>query len=202
MKTNKLLFKTAYRYCLLLLFAATFAACSKDNYPQDSDADVSTSTTPDPPPYAASNIIWLTVERTWSDVIQIPECNKETFEESHTIPQCRSYTRDEDLKTWYYYNWPFVNAYVAHLCPDPWRVPDVDDFAALWSDTSDDALNALQLAWGDGGYANYTDDATKYWSITLYPDGSPEAYCMYFSHTGSFLGFDDIDAGYQVRCVK
>jgi hypothetical protein len=45
------------------------------------------------PRYAASTTTWKYGEQTWSDAIQVPECDKEDFEASST-PQCRSYTKD------------------------------------------------------------------------------------------------------------
>jgi hypothetical protein len=183
MKTK--LLKTAYCCCLLLLFGA---GCKKND--------------DETPPLAASTQTWTFGEQTWSDAIHCPECNKGTFEDSNTDPQCRSYTKDG--KTWYYYNWAYVDANKATMCPDPWRVPTKEDFETLVSNTT---ASTLVSEWGYGGtcvssgtlYAQ--DGAAYYWSSTEYDSG-----CVYELGYGS----SDVNPqnyvgkyyGQQVRCVK
>jgi hypothetical protein len=81
------------------------------------------------PWYAASAKTWKVGNQIWSDVINIPTCDKEPFTNSNTDPQCRSYTVDR--VKYYYYNWPYVNANASTLCPSPWRVPSGNDYIAL-----------------------------------------------------------------------
>jgi hypothetical protein len=85
------------------------------------------------PTYAASTQTWNIGRYTWSDVIQMPECDKEEFAISTTTPQCRSYT--SGMNTWYYYNSPYVLAHIGdtEMCPSPWMIPQaylMDDLVA------------------------------------------------------------------------
>jgi uncharacterized protein (TIGR02145 family) len=86
------------------------------------------------PPYAASTQTWTIVHQTgnqtWSDVINIPECNKQGTHSCDIYePICRSYTANGI--TSYYYNWQYVTENYNKLCPMPWRVPSAADFVAL-----------------------------------------------------------------------
>jgi hypothetical protein len=99
---------------LLFTIAALviFSGCKKDEEPE-------TITTPT---YAASKNVWKFGDQIWSDAIQIPDCNKSSFEISSTVPQCCSYTYEGN--TYYYYNWAYVHEYKKILCPGKiWRVP-------------------------------------------------------------------------------
>jgi hypothetical protein len=58
------------RIILLALFAAAMAVCG---YTQNT------------PPHAASAKTWTVGEQTWSDVIHMPECNKEIFKEANYL---------------------------------------------------------------------------------------------------------------------
>jgi hypothetical protein len=157
-----------------------------------------------PPPYAASTQTWIFGDSplVWSDAIHIPECDKETFEESNTDPQCRSYTDPESGKTYYYYNWPYVNANKDALCPAPWRVPLKDDFAALVANTG---AAMLKSAWGYGGFVNGSSmdlvgSYAFYWSATEYSSSSAYILGYYGSDlvvltTGKYYGF-------EVVCVR
>lgn len=169
------------------------------------------------PPHAASAKTWTVGEQVWSDAIHIPECNKETFEESDTAPQCRSYTHEG--KTYYYYNWPYVHANAALLCPSPWRAPAEEDFITLAkafgiegkfhdSGASYVASNYVQ-AWGGayGGYATSTSVSNtgsdaSYWSSTKF--FLNDALCLTFRLNGAIfsIGIDFQKYGMQVRCVK
>jgi hypothetical protein len=154
------------------------------------------------PTYAASTQTWTFGASTlvWSDAIQIPGCNKDTYANSDTEPQCRSYT--SGTNTWYYYNWPYVNQHAAQLCPTPWRVPATSDWEALIvaADPS-----TLTYEWELGGYANLSSVTSIYnvaymWSSTEY--SSTYAYRGYY-YAGS-LGVDHTPKfyGFQVRCVQ
>lgn len=155
----------------------------------------------DAPPYAASTQTWVFGSQTWSDAINIPECNKNSFEDSYTKPQCRSYSRGG--KTWYYYNWAYVNRHAAELCPSPWRVPSREDFKALYAYAKDtrmsDAWGLSGLIgssgspYGQGSYGNYwssSDDPSGY-GYSAYVSGSG-----FIPQYGSSKGY-----GYSLRCV-
>jgi hypothetical protein len=118
------------------------------------------------------------------------------------VPQCRSYAYTAVGKTFYYYNWPYVDANKATMCPDPWRVPDESDFQQLVSATNDATLGAI---WGYGGYA--TDLPTldvglygTFWSATA--DSSSHAYTVYYG--SGYLGMNSYvkRIGFEVVCVK
>jgi hypothetical protein len=147
---------------------------------------------------AASTQTWTFGASTlvWSDAIHIPECNKNTFEDSSTEPQCRSYN------TWYYYNWPYVNQHAAILCPSPWRVPTKDDFDVLLGVTNGAALGS---EWGFGGYAYGSSifavgNDGYYWSST--ENGTNYASFMSFHTSGAYTNNNNKYYGFQVRCVK
>jgi hypothetical protein len=153
------------------------------------------------PTYAASTRTWVFGNQTWSDAIRIPECNKTSFTNSSTDPHCVSFT--ENNNTWYYYNWSYVVANAATLCPSPWRAPEWEDFSVLYDNTT---ATELGVEWGYGGYASSTIVVSRnthayYWNTTDLV--SIFAYCM--QYTGSNLYVDDAamkDQGMQVRCVK
>jgi hypothetical protein len=171
----------------LLFFAALMVGCSEDE---------ETS----PPPFAASTTTWTFGDQTWSDAIHCPECNKETFENSNTDPKCRSYT--ENGKTRYYYNWAYIEANKATMCPNPWRVPTQQDFEQLANNTNADDLIS---AWGYGGYTwgssmSEVDSEVIYWSSTEYD--SIGAYLLLYK--SGYLGVSATYkyTGFQVRCVR
>jgi hypothetical protein len=199
------------KYLFLILIAAAalmFAGCDK----KDADDELTPGVNEeikDAPPYAASKKAWVFGDptwsdaKTWSDAIHIPECNKSSFTDSYTNPQCRSNT--DGTNKWYYYNWAYVNQNAATLCPSPWRVPTQSDFLALA-----DAAKAFELisAWGYGGYANgsgmNTGEYANYWSSTELSGGSSNAYYLYFDTGGRVVPQYTHNKcnGLQVRCVK
>jgi hypothetical protein len=152
------------------------------------------------PPHAASTRTWVFGSQTWSDAIQLPECNKMSFTDDYTVPHCRSYTGGGN--TWYYYNWAFVLQYEPLLCPAPWRVPARADLRALQADAA-----TLISQWGYGGYARgggvrTWDSAGYYWSSQQFV--SSTAYILKF-HARRVIngGLAEVKYhGYQVRCVK
>jgi uncharacterized protein (TIGR02145 family) len=200
MKTNlfRNIVRTWHATSLLVLLLA-FAGCKKDD---DKSADT--------PPLAASTQTWTFGDQIWSDAIQCPECNKETFEESYTEPQCRSYADPESGKTFYYYNWPYVDANKNTLCSGAWRVPTEDDFNALietLGGNTPTAAATLISAWGYGGGADgssmyYVSTYAYYWSSTESSGNTSNAYNLYY-HSGS-LRVTSLGKtfGFQVRCVK
>jgi uncharacterized protein (TIGR02145 family) len=182
---------------MIAAMAIAFAGCNKDN-------DESAKT----PPLAATNQSWTFGEQTWSDAIHCPECNKEAFERSDTDPDCRSYT--ENGKTWYYYNWAYVDANKNKMCPSPWRVPIKEDFETLVSTlggNTQTARDAIAAAWGYGGIVagspGYMSTIAVYWSSTE----DNRNFIYYFdSDTLGVFNIPDTNLdkyyGLQVRCVK
>jgi hypothetical protein len=157
--------------------------------------------------YPASAQTWTfgasTPTLTWSDAIRAVECDKESFLNSDTEPQCRSYI-DNNYKR-YYYNWPYVIANAATLCPSPWRVPSKDDFDILAAATNPATLH--QAWWGYGGNVgssgmNYVTTQAYYWSSTEYL-WDQVYYLLYeYGSDGVRLTYNNKRFGLQVRCVK
>ena len=154
------------------------------------------------PPFAASTQQWTFGEQTWSDAIHIPECNKSDFEDGYIAPHCRSYS--EGSNTWYYYNWPYVHAHAAALCPSPWRVPSRSDILALIQLTSHSILGAQ---WGYGGFTATlgavwgADESAHYWTSTEY--SAMQAYLLAYSINDPITcGKAEKLYAKQVRCVK
>jgi hypothetical protein len=152
------------------------------------------------PRYAATTETWNFGGQTWSDAIRVPECNKEDFTKSDTDPQCRSYIGDGN--TWYYYNWPYVNANAATMCPSPWRVPAKEDFETLMHHFNHSALTDT---WRYGGLAHdsflyNTTSSANYWTSTE-ADTDDAYYWGYISGSLHLCGTNK-HPGFQVRCVK
>jgi uncharacterized protein (TIGR02145 family) len=152
--------------------------------------------------YAASTQTWTFGTQTWSDAIHCTACDKESFTNSYTDPQCRNYT--ESGETWYYYNWAYVDANKASMCPDPWRVPAQSDFNTLASNTT---ASALTDAWRYGGYTqgspvDLVSSRAYYWSSTV--DSGNAQYAYYLAYYDGTLGVTALYKvyGFQVRCVK
>jgi hypothetical protein len=159
---------------------------------------------PSTPPHAASTQTWVFGTQTWSDAIHIPDCNKSSFTDSYTDPHCRSYISGEN--TWYYYNWSYVNQNAATLCPSPWRVPTMDDFSTLESNTD---YSTLTNEWGLGGYfasygMEYEDRIGILWTLTedsIQPlNAIIISYTEYYTYVG--YGISGKNNGCRVRCVK
>ncbi len=93
-------------------------------------------TGPTPPDFARTPNMWVVevaggVKQIWSDDINVPECNKTTFNGGNImgfLPDCRNVNNAEYS---YVYSWVYVEQNAATLCPAPWSVPTQDDFAAL-----------------------------------------------------------------------
>jgi uncharacterized protein (TIGR02145 family) len=156
--------------------------------------------------HAASTQTWTFGEQTWSDAIHCPECNKETFEDSYIDPQCRSYT--ESGKTWYYYNWAYVDANKTTMCPDPWRVPSSSDISMLLSNlggSEQSARDQIIADWGSGGDCygggvSYVTTRAYYWSS--YFDGTYVTVLYVFTDRVGVASQQFTYSGHQVRCVK
>jgi hypothetical protein len=165
------------------------------------------------PPHAASTQTWTFGKQTWSDAIQVPECNKADFIESESVPDCRSYTDLESGKTFYYYNWPYVDANKDKLCPGVWRRPVVATYDALvahLSGLTQDAQEAFLSAWGLGGLfvGPILEHASGFPVVGWYWTTAVEAYQLDYAYGYAFgaqLHGHILTAkhiGMQVRCVK
>jgi uncharacterized protein (TIGR02145 family) len=202
---------------LMIIIAATmFAAYSKDVYSQNTDM----------PPYAASTKTWViesadgTIKQTWSDAIQIPECNKVDFDGGNwDAPEadCRSYTREGN--SFYYYSWPYVRANAANLCPSSWRVPTQQDFIDLdiafggsgiarSDDTSWIRANYINAWGGDYGGLACGDTVSQarangyFWSSTVNSSYPHLVYSLCYQ-PGLLGVLNDVKCfGFKVRCVK
>ncbi|MDR3350864.1 MAG: fibrobacter succinogenes major paralogous domain-containing protein [Prevotellaceae bacterium] len=168
------------------------------------------------PPYAANTRTWTFGKQKWSGAIQIPACNKETFENSDVDPQCRSYTQNG--KTYYYYNWPYVEEFATVMCPAPWHVPTYDDFNLLINVYT--TSKELIKQWGLSGNISFwsvhagndpnpkmhisvgdIDIAAYYWSSTA--NDSRLAAALMFDEDDYFTGMSitNKSSGALVRCV-
>ena len=114
-------------FMMLAAAAVAFAGCNEnaDNKPDVYEAK-------DAPPYATSKKVWKIGDLTWSDAIQMPDCdNNIQGQWDYKDPICgRAYSGSN---TWYYYNATYVKANSNRLCPHPWRVPTLNDAYALLS---------------------------------------------------------------------
>jgi hypothetical protein len=176
---------------LLTLMIVVAAVCS--GYAQDT------------PPHAASTGTWVVGNQTWSDHINIPACNKTSFDggdDNAPKADCRN-----NPGYYYLYSWEYVRRNAADLCPAPWRVPSRYDFSVL----ADLAVGTDQVAeiWGVayGGYVLSssvinTGSEAYYWSSTVDNIGFATMLCIY--HPGGNIKTDGgwMPAGCQVRCVK
>jgi hypothetical protein len=171
--------------------------CNKNNEKEESD-----EMTPRP----ASTQTWTFGDQIWSDVIQVPACDKSDFMESVTSPDCRSYTSGST--TWYYYNWPYVIANQDKMCPAPWRVPSSVDFQHLAGNPSS---QTLPTAWGlpgliVGSEIRLVGSDAYLWSTT----GDADKYAIsiaYGIYEGKMqgppqVGWDPAAYGEVVRCVR
>jgi uncharacterized protein (TIGR02145 family) len=170
-----------------------------------------------PPPHAASKKKWFIqgngITQIWSDAIEVPACNKLTFE--GTSADCRNNPGYRG----YLYSWLYVSNNAAMLCPAPWKVPAREDFIALdqalrnADGSGSDAEHAAKYisVWGGiyGGFVGTTIDRVyeigsyaDYWSSTVQEDGT-NVYRLSVRKTGYVNPQDIRDKRYglQVRCV-
>jgi uncharacterized protein (TIGR02145 family) len=151
----------------------------------------------------------------WSDVINVPACNKTTYSASSTTASCRN-----NGSYGYLYSWVYVKKNANTLCDNGWRVPTNDDFCNLdknlnsstsCSSHSSGALGSTYngSAWGGayGGYCTADGQLTRvgsrayYWSITEL--NSTAAYYLCYNPAAIYPQ-DNYQkaAGVPVRCVK
>jgi hypothetical protein len=164
--------------------------------------NAATYTTTGGPNTANSTKTWTIGGLTWSDRVVVSACNKTSFTNSSTDPQCRSYTVSGELL--YYYNWPYVNTNKSTMCPSPWRVPTKEDFDALVSATN---YTTLINAWAYGGCASgstmsNTDTIAYYWSSTENSSNANHAYHLDYNSGVLIVNDNSRSNGFQVRCVK
>lgn len=192
---NKHIMKKNFKIQILILPVALtlFFGCKKD-------AETVTA-----PPYAATTQTWEFGNRTWSDAIHIPACNKADFDGGvNEAPKAdgRSLTTDEG-KTYYYYSWPYVIENAKTLCPDPWRVPTIADIAAAVA-----VAPALDVAWGlsgfvdEGGHPHYVGEYGSLWSSTPVENTTDKAHGILWSDLLPVPDQYNITNGDAVRCVR
>ena len=168
------------------------------------------------PPLAKTDALCTVGTQIWSDVINDPACNKEDFNGgANSDPLADGRNNDQDG---YLYSWPYVQQHAAALCPDGWRVPTADDFAALdkalggtgENDQKDATLldayvNTWAAAYGGYGsnYGVYTKGSEgSYWSQS---EANGEiAYFLKVSKTGGISPKAESykSGGRMLRCVR
>jgi hypothetical protein len=158
------------------------------------------------PQYAASTRTWTFGDNPeiWSDAIEYPSCKgADWLYWQTTVPYCTSL--DTDGRTFYYYNWPYVNANAKELCPAPWRVPTRDDFAVVGDYTT---KNEIVKIWGNYGLRGENfgmqDSGLFIWSSTPSSDEPDRAWAMMYppDWTPPVPFTDPKYDGFQVRCVR
>ncbi|MDR2359300.1 MAG: hypothetical protein LBD87_05825, partial [Prevotellaceae bacterium] len=77
------------------------------------------------PPFAASTQTWTIAGRTWSDVIQLPECNDENGPPVMGVPSCECWYYKGTKQITYHYEYVFETGRT--MCPKPWRLPISDE---------------------------------------------------------------------------
>jgi hypothetical protein len=175
------------------------------------------------PPLAASTQTWVItgngITQTWSDRINVPACDKASYANNASNPQCRSHTINS--VKYYYYNWPYVNANQTTMCPpgSNWRVPTKDDFVALDIALGGNGVTprAVTYDWIQSTYMNiwngeFSGNADNgntpgnyenmvYWSIT--PSKTNYAYGLqYRANELNVSGSHWYAYGLQCRCVR
>jgi hypothetical protein len=162
---------------------------------------------PNAPRYAASNKVWVFGSQTWSDAIQIPECDVEYSRSSATEPICYRRTSGSTIR--FVYNFPYVNGYTGYLCSGEWRVPRAKDFDILAPFIDYDVLSA---DWGYSAWP-YFERGGLLWSSQIAYDpvytalvtgayslnyGEPEHDQNYYVYTGG----SSWNIEMPIRCVK
>jgi hypothetical protein len=154
------------------------------------------------PPHAVSTRTWTFGNQVWSDAIGIPACNKESFTDSEYTPDCRSYSSGSD--TWYYYNWPYVNANKRTLCPPPWRVPTRNDLEIMIGyNPADTVCNEWEFS------GNYWEGkmfevgkSGHIWTTTPRERGKGLVNVLFYDNNIMFPVGSGDKSGFSVRCVR
>jgi uncharacterized protein (TIGR02145 family) len=169
------------------------------------------------PTYAASTQTWTVSgtagTQTWSDVINIPACDKTTYSANNTTADCRSSPGYGHL-----YSWTYVVNNASTLCDNGWRVPTEEDFCTLDkivnnSTTCDNSRSGVYGAdytskWGCsyGGYCydasiGKSSTAAFYWSSTAYSNS--DAICFRIDATSVIPAYvREKTYGFGVRCMR
>jgi uncharacterized protein (TIGR02145 family) len=168
------------------------------------------------PQYAASTKTWTVGTQTWSDVVNIPSCNKTSYSASNTTADCRN---DSGYGSGYLYSWVYVTNNASALCPDEWRVPTYDDFCTLDKTlrSSSSCGNSLYSVYGttyanewgasgtamcvDNGSIYYNTSDFYYWSSSDFGGGSGYALEVFYGYIRLAFGPYKYH-GLAVRCVK
>jgi uncharacterized protein (TIGR02145 family) len=201
----KKIMKTKILFTVMAVAVIAFSSCSKDNNPANADEndDEQVDGNVAAPLHAASTRTWTFGEQTWSDVINIPECDKDTYESSYTTPQCYC-NSSVNSPSGYLYNWIYVNTNAAELCPSPWRVPSHDDLNKLINFVADAVLEEHWYPydnygspgiWSSSGGNEYDSSASAYYKYVTCGGGGPchEYRGIYAADRRTFRG---------VRCVR
>jgi hypothetical protein len=155
----------------------------------------------DTPPYAASTKTWKFGGQTWSDHINMPECNKTSFDggdDNAPKADCRN-----NPGYYYLYSWEYVRLHAAILCPSPWRVPSFGDIPLLLPDSA-----YKPEVWGYSysgactlqGQLQEQGSFAHYWTSDVY--GEKTAVSWALSRDDITMRSPNRTSGRAVRCVK
>jgi len=163
-----------------------------------------------------SDKTWKVGKQEWSDVVMASKCQKETFygwsgDREQFNADCRSNPGFGDL-----FSWCAVMRFQKQLCPEPWRVPTVEDFIELnriLENNSNRFLNEWGATLGGNCYGQgELDDQNvfaQYWSLS---EETVSNSGMILGHFGKGLIVNprvsarstnaDMEEGFMLRCVK
>jgi uncharacterized protein (TIGR02145 family) len=146
--------------------------------------------------------------QTWSAPVTAAYCEKTTYNGS-TTDAYQSDCRNNTLVTYgHLFSWCMVKQYADQLCPDPWRVPNYEDYNTLNRNLAGGGAAVLIAVWGDyfggscGNHGNLDRQGSSatYWTSTQYDHD----YSYYLSHNYTVVTVYryDMSYGFQLRCVK
>jgi hypothetical protein len=154
-------------------------------------------------PYDPFSNTWTYGTQTWSGALRTPVtgCTSETNLDTNNPPLAQ-YKVGED-QYGFYYNWTCVKDNEDELCPDPWNVPSLSDFATL-RDEFDGKSSLLVGDWGTPNYAlgssTYSVGEGTLWS-SYEVDAEQAAFFVYSNNT-AVPGPMPKTYGFNVRCVR
>ncbi|MDR1951458.1 MAG: hypothetical protein LBP96_04430, partial [Bacteroidales bacterium] len=166
-----------------------------------------------------SDSVWLADTLLWSDAVAVNTCNKTVYNGgSNSPPTFHSDCRSNPNQKGDLFSWCAVKRFGDELCPKPWRVPILEEFAALNQDfggtgaNNQTSLTTIQnyLNFWGGTYSGYSSPAgllteqntgAFYWSQTEVDLTSGFGQSFY----SNGLVFPRLTAeksyGYALRCV-